>query len=805
MAGFRVEDYFTLFIKSNINGRHCKDDSCKFKNKDTSHYDCNLCSFARHGYAKSRMEKHISTEHSNESNAASGMPKKISYSVQLSDYSVLLNADNLSIVEPHCSPPEVSQCTAQKSFIIKKRRISTPLPSETEEVELSSPSISPLAQKTDICFAPYSEPASSSKACVVADCTENVNLKPLARKKARGRGGIVDWENTKLLFTYYRLGKVEEIFDRVICDSHWREWYSNNLNLKKILSSYIYHCPRTSLFSSTPPSNFETLEGSEFLELFNSRKCCSIIFESLNIFELKNLSITCRALDEKVENYFKHHLVSWEKLLQTLMMSQPLEGLSHRETFTKLYSNITEIRHSRVDSHDMPEIIEHLENENDNASNVNSELRVILNFFGNSRQPTSLEILVYVAAKYLRRGLKRHTSFVKNIVGDKNKLTSFSVGVEAFSLPSVFHILYIVLTGQSACLRGCAEQVKQTLFRCLAITSVLQKMVDYKVVTPFHRVLSNEASLTCSKVLIGVLNRCGVSFSYAKDLKDCKYARQLWNSIGIKTTMQNTSSNIHWIECDNLETMLKTTSIHNAKRLTHFMTLQLEYVANLTSVIDLYEKPESHDVDTQCFEICSCDNALYNNFLQESLQKYANLKESLSCENVISALSHNSTHDNADIKPFSLKEDISVAQRILSSNKLLATSTSVYLHMEQLCSSNIQDVKKLLDLTADDYGLNCICYIPSIVFTPLLFASRALNAALIKANLEGEGTLPEPYFVQWGFVPLEPSVTCFSADNYRLDLPRVIVNAINKLKDYHNGIFAATKLIESTIQVINEK
>ena len=149
-------------------------------------------------------------------------------------------------------------------------------------------------------------------------------------------------------------------------------------------------------------------------------------------------------------------------------------------------------------------------------------------------------------------------------------------------------------------------------------------MVDYKVVTPFHRVISNEASLTCSKALIGVLNRCGVSFSYAKDLKDCKHARQLWNSTGIKTTMQNTS-NIHWIECDNLETMLKTTSIPNTERLTHFMTSQLEYVANLTSFIDFYEKPESHDVDTQCFEICSCDNALYNNFLQESLQKCANL------------------------------------------------------------------------------------------------------------------------------------------------------------------------------------
>ena len=90
----------------------------------------------------------------------------------------------------------------------------------------------------------------------------------IGKEEGKGQRGIVDWENTKLLFTYYRLDKVEEIFDRVICDSHWREWYSYNLNLKKILGTCIAHCPRVSLFSSTPPSNFETLEGSEFLELY---------------------------------------------------------------------------------------------------------------------------------------------------------------------------------------------------------------------------------------------------------------------------------------------------------------------------------------------------------------------------------------------------------------------------------------------------------------------------------------------------------------------------------------------------------
>ena len=59
MADLPVRDIFTLFVKSNVNWRHCENESCKFRDKDISHYLCNLCCFARHGYAKLRMENHI--------------------------------------------------------------------------------------------------------------------------------------------------------------------------------------------------------------------------------------------------------------------------------------------------------------------------------------------------------------------------------------------------------------------------------------------------------------------------------------------------------------------------------------------------------------------------------------------------------------------------------------------------------------------------------------------------------------------------------------------------------------------------
>ena len=56
------------------------------------------------------------------------------------------------------------------------------------------------------------------------------------------------------------------------------------------------------------------------------------------------------------------------------------------------------------------------------------------------------------------------------------------------------------------------------------------------------------------------------------------------------------------------------------------MISQLKYVANMISVINLYEQPVGHDIDTKCFEMCSCEYTLYNNFLRESVE-LANLKE----------------------------------------------------------------------------------------------------------------------------------------------------------------------------------
>ena len=63
-------------------------------------------------------------------------------------------------------------------------------------------------------------------------------------------------------------------------------------------------------------------------------------------------------------------------------------------------------------------------------------------------------------------------------------------------------------------------------------------MKDYRMISPTSMVISNEASLTCSRGLMTVLNKGGIAYSYAKDLKDSKLSRQLWNSYGIENPLE---------------------------------------------------------------------------------------------------------------------------------------------------------------------------------------------------------------------------------------------------------------------------
>eukprot|EP00112_Aurelia_sp_Birch-Aquarium-sp1_P005482 Seg1622.9 transcript_id=Seg1622.9/GoldUCD/mRNA.D3Y31 product="hypothetical protein" protein_id=Seg1622.9/GoldUCD/D3Y31 len=340
---------------------------------------------------------------------------------------------------------------------------------------------------------------------------------------------------------------------------------------------------------------------------------------------------------------------------------------------------------------------------------------------------------------------------------------------------------------------------RSQLFKYIAINSIRQKICDVKIITPFHMTTSNDVSLSCSKSLMTLLNKAGISYSYAKDIKDGKKSRQLWNEFGITSALQSSNSNMHWIECDNLETMLKSTTIHNAERLTHFITSQLKYIDNQYSVLDLYKKPPVHEIHSSVFTVNENDKSVIHNFMCKCLKKCVELYNHLQCDDVVLALSQGSSNDNREIMSIENNSSEMPSVRLLSSENVLPKAKTVYLRMEKLCSSNIYDVKKLLDITAKDYGLNELCYVPSFAVSPLLYASNALNKVLIDANFDRNSLTFLPYSVLFGFFK-PPKNTGTSACNDSRKLRNVLLNAIERLKDKPNAIFSVAILVDLTLK-----
>ena len=86
---------------------------------------------------------------------------------------------------------------------------------------------------------------------------------------------------------------------------------------------------------------------------------------------------------------------------------------------------------------------------------------------------------------------------------------------------------------------------------------------------------------------------------------------------------------MHWIICENLETMLKSPSIHNAERLTHFLTSQLEYVKGTYAVMDLFQKPQPHDIDISSCLLTLKGEGDYLKFLELCFKKVFEIHKAL--------------------------------------------------------------------------------------------------------------------------------------------------------------------------------
>ena len=825
MAGFREQDHFIFYSKAAA-GKICEQDDCRFRDTK-SHFHCKHCNFVRGGGFYDKLLKHIKSKHPEKLGVEaeqlvpkSGNGQKRSSSNETSTRPIGQAAASHHTLGPSDPAPEINpQFSPIRSFIVKKSKVSTPLSENPGCVSFALPPVSPLFHKTvsheDL--PPESnfdnvDPGSPQNQkivyCAIPDCFEIENLTPLMRQRGRGGSGPrvagKDWESTLRLITYHRLREIGDPNDKYICEDHWRAWYDFNRKLNISIAGHINKVPKKMLFDDHLSVSFSSLSleqqaHHELTDLFASEKISTLVLDYLNLFEIRILSETCSAMRETVKLYLQNESV-WKRLLSLhFFVDRPLDGNNFATSFAEISDYCLKMRkHCSITDLDFDSTVEDLIRLHSNVMQHETSISNLLQSFGYHRKPQTLDVLVFFVAKCLRSAMQRYSDSQKNCQIEGLSMSDFRVGVEASYIPFSLLLFDMVLTGNEGIAPSLVKNRSQ-LFKYIAINSIRQKICDVKVVTPFHMATSNDVSLSCSKSFMTLLNKAGISYSYAKDIKDGQKSRQLWNEFGITTTLQSSSSNMHWIECDNLETMLKSTTIHNAERLTHFITSQLEYIDNQYSVLDLYKKPPVHEINPSVFTVNEDDKSVIHNFMSMCLKKCVELYNHLQCDDVVLALSQGSSSDNREIMSIEKNSSEMPSVRLLSSENVLPKAKTVYLRMEKLCSSNIYDVKKLLDITAKDYGLSELSYVPSFAISPLLYASNALNKALADANLDRNSLVPLPYSVVWGIFKSTESID-ISACNDSRKLRNVLLNAIEGLKDKPNAIFSVAILVDRTLK-----
>eukprot|EP00112_Aurelia_sp_Birch-Aquarium-sp1_P015804 Seg353.9 transcript_id=Seg353.9/GoldUCD/mRNA.D3Y31 product="hypothetical protein" protein_id=Seg353.9/GoldUCD/D3Y31 len=566
-----------------------------------------------------------------------------------------------------------------KGVVLKKSKVSPPLLAEPGNVLFSSPGVSPLFHKaaasTESSSLPDNmqaehnenihEPTIVEKSaektpehkCVVQGCASTFKLKSLVRRKWRGGGhNVWDWESTMLVITYFRLDKIRDPFEAHICNQHWRNWYRYNYKIKQALCFYLDDAKEQNQFlnlidaAGHTPSHTELSHNVTPGIFFEEASHLLIhVLHNLNCDELKTLSLTCKFMNQQVKIYLQDDTI-WERLLiDKFFVSRKLTGKKFHESFKAIELYCHERKQFLSDPNlNQSTITSELARELNVSLQKDNNLEKMLRAFGQNRPAMPIEMLVYFTARCLAPYFLTYNQYMRQDCESEPVVSDFRVGTEISSMPFIFLLFDLVLTGNGMT-QPSSYSACSTLLKCLSIHTIRQKMRDCKAITPLQKVLSNEVSLTRSKNLMSALNITGLSFSCSKDLKDSKVARHMWNTVGVKSSLQNTPSNMHWIETENLETMLKSTSIHNAERLTHFLTSQLEYVNGQQVFLDLFERPQAQHINSSAFHLTTKEKNEHLEFLKICFNKVVELHEFLSCDEIVCGLAQSSNNDNTNI------------------------------------------------------------------------------------------------------------------------------------------------------------
>ena len=119
------------------------------------------------------------------------------------------------------------------------------------------------------------------------------------------------------------------------------------------------------------------------------------ILDCLNIHQLKNMRLTCAALNMLVKSYLEDESVWHRLLMEHFFVDRALEEKSYSVTFKTFFGYLRKMRSSMVpDQSDFDTIINELFATYSNAEESSSHLTGLLQTFGYTRKPFTIEYFV---------------------------------------------------------------------------------------------------------------------------------------------------------------------------------------------------------------------------------------------------------------------------------------------------------------------------------------------------------------------------------------------------------------------------
>ena len=322
------------------------------------------------------------------------------------------------------------------------------------------------------------------------------------------------------------------------------------------------------------------------------------LIQYLSCPDLLNLVFSCRCF------YTSNQI--WKKLCEKrYFVNRPFMKVSFKDTFLTMKQKHHELCRELKPNLDKRISVFSINNLQldmskmwEEALKKDSQLRTIMKSEGICRSPTSSEVVVFSAAKVIKKDIDYHAAILRESA-ESSETKDFRVGAEYFQIPLAVRIFDIVQTTNKAEMDNTLSNEKkaENLMRRLALYCNRLQVLNKSNLSLFHKVMTKFFSNYHSRELMTFTHKVGCSLSYGYDVEQNRQAKDDFERM-CTAFLNFIDSTTHFWNIDNLETMRKWASmLQHEEKVIHFMTTLLVYINGFHQVLDFYPRQEEQVVD----------------------------------------------------------------------------------------------------------------------------------------------------------------------------------------------------------------